>query len=129
MIVKKIQMRIGGLLAAIVGVVLLGGLASGVADAHQVGREVDAPSRQAPHPKTIIRVTGDAANGFGIHHLDGTAEFPPTDSEAAAECGEYDRVIERVRCRTEVRTWYHDLAAMQWTIHYFKSRIKDLKSD
>lgn len=126
---KKIQMRITGLLAALLGVVLLGGLVSGVADADDTGVRLQTPARQAPHPKTIIRVTGDAGNGFGVHYLDGTAEYPPTDSEAAAECGEYDRVIERVRCRTEVRTWYHDLAAMQSTIHYFKVKLRDATSE
>lgn len=126
---KKIQMRISGLLAVVVGVVLLGGLVTGVADADETGGHLQAPARQAPHPKTIVKVTGDAANGFGIHYLDGTAEYPPTDSEAAAECGEYDRVIERVRCRTEVRTWFFDLAAMQWTIHYFKARLRDATTD
>lgn len=126
---KKIQMRIAGLLAAVVGVLLLAGPVAGVADADESSGHLQAPARQAPHPKTIIKVTGDAANGFGIHYLDGTAEYPPTDSEAAAECGEYDRVIERVRCRTEVRTWYFDLAAMQRSIHYFKMKLRDLKAD
>ncbi|NYJ00011.1 hypothetical protein HNR19_000709 [Nocardioides thalensis] len=129
---KKIQMRITGLLAAVIGVALLGGLVAGVADADETGGpggRLQAPTQQAPHPKTIVKVTGDAANGFGVHYLDGTAEFPPTDSEAAAECGEYDRVIERVRCRTEVRTWYHDLASMQWTIRYFKAKLRDASSD
>lgn len=122
-------MRIGGLIAAVIGAVLLGGPTAGVADADETGGRLLAPARQAPHPKTIVRVTGDAANGFGVHYLDGTADFPPTDSEAAAECGEYDRVIERVRCRTEVRTWYSDLAAMQWTIHYFKVKLRQAKAD
>ncbi len=64
-------------------------------------------------PDTIVRVEGDAASGFGIHRLDGTATFPPTDSEARAECGEYDRLRLRVRCRSEVRTHYRDLAEIQ----------------
>lgn len=73
---------------------------------------------QAPAPDTIVEVTGDAANGFEIHHYDGSALYPPTDSEARAECGEYDTRVARVRCRTEVRTWYRDLAdlrqALEW---------------
>ena len=63
-----------------------------------------------PPDDTIVRVTGNAQEGFGIEYHDGSALFPPTDSEARAECGEYDARVARVRCRTEVRTWYRDLA-------------------
>ena len=49
----------------------------------------DATSHE-PHPNTIVEVAGDKANGFSIFRYDGTAEFPPTDSEARAECSEYD---------------------------------------
>lgn len=69
---------------------------------------------------TIVEVEGDAANGFSIQRLNGTQEFPPTDSEASAECGEYDRKVRRVRCRTEVRQWYTDLADMRDTITYYQ---------
>jgi len=71
-----------------------------------------------PPDDTIVSVTGDAANGFGIEFYDGSALFPPTDSEARAECGEYDTRIERVRCRVEVRTWYRDLADLQQALHW-----------
>ena len=71
-----------------------------------------------PDPGPIVRVEGDAANGFGIHRLDGSALYPPTDSEARAECGEYDRVRQRVRCRTEVRTHYRDLAEIQRSLEW-----------
>jgi len=70
-----------------------------------------APARWVPPDDTIVKVTGNAEEGFGIEHYDGTALFPPTDSEARAECLEYDKRIQRVRCRTEVRVWYRDLAA------------------
>jgi len=63
-----------------------------------------------PPGDTIVRVTGNAEEGFGIQRYDGSALFPPTDSEARAECGEYDTLRSRVRCRAEVRTWYRDLA-------------------
>jgi hypothetical protein len=66
--------------------------------------------RWVPPDDTIVRVTGNAEEGFGIEYHDGSALFPPTDSEARAECGEYDTRVARVRCRTHVRTWYHDLA-------------------
>lgn len=71
-----------------------------------------------PPGDTIVDVTGDAANGFEIWHYDGTSLNPPTDSEARAECGEYDARADRIRCRVEVRTWYRDLAdirqALEW---------------
>lgn len=76
-----------------------------------------APTAEPP-ADTVVSVTGDAENGFEIHYYDGSAEYPSTDSEALAECGEYDTRIERVRCRVEVRTWYRDLAtlrdALEW---------------
>ncbi|MDO9495926.1 MAG: hypothetical protein Q7J48_09505 [Nocardioides sp.] len=74
-----------------------------------------------PAPKTIVEVEGDKANGFGIHYYDGTSIFPPTDSEAYAECGEYDRYVDRVRCRTEVRVWYRDLRDLKRSIAYARS--------
>lgn len=66
--------------------------------------------RWVPPDDTIVRVTGNAEEGFGIQHHDGTSVFPPTLSEALAECSEYDTKSARVRCRAEVRTWYRDLA-------------------
>ncbi len=66
-----------------------------------------------PPGDTIVAVTGDAANGFGIAYYDGSSLSPPTWSEARAECGEYDAAVDRVRCRAEVRTWYRDLADLQ----------------
>lgn len=82
-----------------------------------------APDRAyEPPPKTIIEVEGDKANGFGIYYYDGTSIFPPTDSEAYAECGEYDRYADRVRCRTEVRVWYRDLGDLKRSIAYARSQ-------
>lgn len=77
-----------------------------------------APAVVAPPGDTIVDITGDAANGFEIRHYDGSTLYPPTDSEALAECGEYDRRVARVRCRTEVRTWYRDLAATQQALDW-----------
>lgn len=78
--------------------------------------ETRAPGVHAtwqPPPKTVVAVEGDKANGFSIHHYDGSSTFPPTDSEARAECGEYDTRVARVRCRTEVRIWYRDLGRLK----------------
>ena len=75
-----------------------------------VARPGQERQRWIPPDDTIVRVTGTAADGFGIHHYDGSAIYPPTRSEARAECLEHDTRVARVRCRTEVRTWYRDLA-------------------
>ena len=72
----------------------------------------------APPGDTIVDVTGDAANGFEIRRYDGSGEFPPTDSEARAECAEYDARLDRVRCRVEVRTWYRDLADLKQALDW-----------
>ena len=74
-----------------------------------------------PHPKTIVEVKGDKANGFSIHRYDGSSDFPPTDSEARAECSEYDTQVARVRCRTEVRVWYRDLGDLKRSINHQQS--------
>jgi hypothetical protein len=66
-----------------------------------------------PPPDTITRIEGNKADGFTVHHYDGTSISPPTDSEARAECSEYDRRVQRVRCRTEVRVWYDALGDTQ----------------
>lgn len=87
----------------------LGGATAGRAAA-------DPRSAWIPPDDTVVEVTGDAANGFGIRYYDGTEIFPPTDSEAMAECSEYDTARQRIECRTEVRTWYRDLAVLQQAI-------------
>lgn len=72
----------------------------------------------APAGDLIVRVEGNAAEGFGIFFHDGTAIYPPTDSEARAECGEYDSMRARVRCRTEARTWYRDLGELKRSLRW-----------
>jgi hypothetical protein len=90
----------------------LAGVAFGVVAlvAGTVGTALALPEEAwVPPGDTIVRITGNAEEGFGIEHYDGTSTFPPTRSEARAECGEYDTRPARVRCRTEMRTWYRDL--------------------
>lgn len=99
-------------------VLLLAVLGAALAGARSMAAAETSGPVWVPPPDTIVRITGDAANGFGIHHHDGSALFPPTDSEALAECGEYATRVERVRCRTEVRVWYRDLAATKRAIRY-----------
>ena len=79
-----------------------------------------APEAKAPAPDTIVNVTGNAAEGFGIELYDGSSLFPPTDSEAMAECQEYSAKVGRIRCRVEVQTWYRDLVATTRAIKYAK---------
>ncbi|MBZ5737612.1 hypothetical protein [Nocardioides mangrovi] len=71
-----------------------------------------------PPGDTIVAVTGDKANGFEIEFYDGSGLYPPTDSEAHAECREYDRRVDRVRCWTEVKTWYRDLGDLQQALDW-----------
>jgi hypothetical protein len=87
-----------------------------------VGTALAAPgahhSDWVPPDDTIVDVRGDAANGFAIRHYDGSTLFPPTRSEARAECEEYSTQVERGRCKSEVRTWYADLADMQTALRW-----------
>ena len=89
------------------------GLVVGAAQATESARDTRAPA-----PDTIVRVTGNADGGFGIQHYDGSTQFPPTTSEAMAECQEYPKKIGRVRCRKEVKVWYRDLADLKQAIKY-----------
>ena len=73
---------------------------------------------EPPPGDTIVEVTGDRLNGFEISYYDGSAAYPPTDSEARAECSEYDARVDRVRCRVEVRTWYRDLGDLQQALEW-----------
>lgn len=102
------------LLAVLAAVLLvLAGLGLGTAGASGRSEPADRP--------VIVEVEGDAANGFGVYFADGSAIFPPTDSEAIAECGEYDSRIARVRCRVQVRTWYRDLGDLQRSLAWVRA--------
>lgn len=98
--------------------VLVAAVALVVAGVGTALAEPERSTRWLPPHDTIVQVTGTAEDGFGIFHYDGTAVYPPTDSEARAECLEHDARIDRVRCRVEVRTWYADLedlkVALRW---------------
>jgi len=98
--------------------VLVAALLTAVPAVALVSMAGSATSVVAPAGDTIVDITGDAANGFEIEHYDGTSLYPPTDSEALAECSEYDQRVERVRCRTQVRTWYRDLAVTQQALDW-----------
>ncbi|MDN5895448.1 MAG: hypothetical protein L0H93_15665 [Nocardioides sp.] len=80
--------------------------------------QADTHQRWTPPPKTIVAVEGNKANGFTIHHYDGSTLFPPTGSEAFAECGAYDDRIKVVRCRTEARVWYRELGKLKRSLRY-----------
>ena len=82
----------------------------------------DPMAEWVPPDDTIVKVEGNKYDGFGIYHYDGSSLFPPTDSEARAECEEYDSRIEVVRCKTEVRVWYRDLAQLRRALRYANSR-------
>ena len=79
-----------------------------------VGTALALPAETwVPPGDTITQVTGNAEEGFGIRHHDGSSEFPPAITEARAACGEHDTETERVRCRAKVRTLYRDLADLK----------------
>lgn len=99
---------------------VLAGLVAGAASLFWLLPTGNAAESSAwtPPPDTIIAVEGNKLDGFGIHYLDGSSIFPPTDSEARAECSEYDERLDRVRCRVEVRTWYRDLGDLKRALRY-----------
>ncbi len=97
---------------------LIAGVLTALAILASTGAAVAAPRSPAWGDDVIVEVEGSAAEGFGIHFYDGSARYVPTDSEARAECNEYDTVRQRVRCRTEVRTWYADLKQMKRSLRW-----------
>ncbi len=111
---RGIQTVVGGAAAA-VALCLVGAGTSGAAGVPQ-----------APVPGTIVAVYGDAANGFEVAYADGSAEYTTTWSEARAECSEYDRRVQRVRCRVSVRTRYAGLAATRDALAYQEERLTGL---
>jgi hypothetical protein len=81
-----------------------------------------AATGDAPRPGTITDVSGDRDHGFTIEHYDGTVDYPPTVSEAKAECEEYRHHVSVVRCRTHVRVWYRDVRRLQRALEYAHAR-------
>ncbi len=77
-----------------------------------------APARERP---VIVEVSGDADNGFALTYDDGARLYPPTDSEALAECSEYVVRVARVRCRARFRTWYRDLGDLQRSLAHVRA--------
>jgi hypothetical protein len=105
--------RLLGLPAALVALVVLvaGG---GLAWSANAGAD-------PPAGATIVGVRGDRDTGFAIVHYDGRVDHPPTLSEGRAECGEYARRVERVRCRTGLRVWYRELGRLKRALEYAHS--------
>ena len=92
---------------------LAGGLVVGAAQVSGA-----APDTRAPAPDTVVKVTGNADDGFGIQYYDRSALFPPALSEAMAECQEHSKSVVQVRCRMRTKTWYRDLADLKRAIAY-----------
>lgn len=110
--------------AVLLAVLAAGGLAvGGLAASAAADPPTTLIDPYVPPADTIVLVEGDAANGFGVQHYDGSWEFPPTDSETLAECNEYDRRVQRIRCRVSTRTWFHALAGFKETTLYYRSLL------
>jgi hypothetical protein len=77
-----------------------------------------AHSRASPPGGTVVAVRGDRHRGFRIRYYDGSVDVTPPVSRARAECGESERRLERVRCRTAVRVGYRDLGRLRQAIDY-----------
>lgn len=103
---------VGATAAAVLGTTLVGAATAGVQAGPGTARAWTPPA------DTIVEVTGDAANGFSIRRFDGSTLHPPTDSEAAAECSEYDTEVQVAVCNAEVETWYRDLADLQVALRW-----------
>lgn len=91
---------------------------SSAADSTMAAAPVSA--KVAVSGRTIIDVTGNAANGFALRRLNGRVDHPPTRSEARAECKEYRSKVKRVRCRVGVNRWYADLAVLRDSIDFYQ---------
>lgn len=78
------------------------------------------PPDWEPGPRAIVAIDGDPANGFSITRHDGSEEHTTTWSETVAECGEYDRVVARVRCRAENRGRYRALRGTISALRYYE---------
>ncbi len=114
-LVTTARSRVRTVVLLLAGLVLVGtGTAVGA-----VGAAAGAPAeRWVPPGDTIVGVSGSALDGFTVSRYDGSKLFPPTGSEARAECGELDRRIARVRCRVEVATWYRDLGDLKLSLRW-----------
>ncbi|MFB9313370.1 hypothetical protein [Nocardioides plantarum] len=92
----------------------------GAADAARPGASTTDGAGRDARP-VIVQVEGTAADGFTLRYADGSSISPPTDSEAAAECAEYDTAVARLRCRVEVRTWYRDLGDLKRSLAWVRA--------
>lgn len=75
-----------------------------------------------PAASTIVDVSGDRDHGWTIEHYDGTVSYPPTFSEAKAECNEYHREANRKRCAGQLHTRNHFLWEMKRSLNWARSR-------
>lgn len=99
-------------------ITLVIGLVAGLGLGASATSTADQRRGWVPPPKTVVSVQGNRANGFTIHHYDGTTLHPPTGSEAWTECGAHRRWAKVVRCRTEARVWYRELGKMKRSLRY-----------
>lgn len=113
---RKLALLVAGVVAGVVAGLALGPANGLLATAGAAPGDGPRAPRWKPPADTIVKVEGDADNGFTIHHHDGTTLSPPTLSETTAECGEYDTEVAVTACQVEVETWFRDLADLQVAI-------------
>jgi hypothetical protein len=106
------------LAASLLAALTVGGLAGSATAGPPTTTRTDP---YVPPAETIVQVEGDAANGFGIRHYDGSWHYPPTDSETMAECEEYDRWVRRFRCKVANRAWFRAYEGFKHTTRYYRS--------
>lgn len=80
-----------------------------------------AAGADPPPGSTVVDVRGSRDHGFVIEHYDGTRVYTPTLSEGLAECGEYARHVDRVRCRTALRVSYRGFTRLKRALSYAHS--------
>lgn len=105
----------GALVAVLATTCLLGSAGASVA-------RTDRAAAWEPPPHTLVAVSGSRADGFTLEQYDGTLLYPPTLSEARAECAAYAGRVRRTRCRVEVSTWYRDLGELKRSLRWAASQ-------
>jgi hypothetical protein len=80
--------------------------------------------RWVPPDDTVVHIRGTASDGFTVGRYGGSIAYLPTRSEARSECLEYHQRLRRVRCWTQVRTWYRDLGDLKRSLRLVRQQAR-----